>query len=143
MRKLRRPSPALAVAALALFITLGGTAFAAEKIVARAKFALNAGKLQGKTAAQVAAMARPTPPAPPLAFSTAQQEFRVGVAGRATMNVSCGSRRAIGGAWNTSGESIISVTQHYGLDPSTWRFEIVNQRGDGPAVGNVIAICAG
>ena len=142
MRKLRRPSPALVVAALALFIALGGTAFAAEKIVARAKFALNAGKLQGKTAAQVAAMARPTP-APQLSFSTAQQEFRIGVEGRATMNVSCGSRRAIGGAWNTSGESIISVTQHYGLDASTWRFEIVNQRGDGPAVGNVIAICAG
>ena len=59
MSKLR-PSPAMAVALLALFISLAGTAFAAPPIVARARYALNAGnsaKLQGKTPPEVAALA--------------------------------------------------------------------------------------
>lgn len=56
-RTTKRPTAAMAVALLALFIALSGTAIAAAPIVAKARFALNAGKLQGKTATQVAGMA--------------------------------------------------------------------------------------
>src|SRR5690348_18428437 len=58
MRRIRVPSPATVLAAIALFVALGGTAVAAG-VVPRAKFALNAGKLQGKTAAEVSALPGP------------------------------------------------------------------------------------
>jgi hypothetical protein len=51
--KLRHPNPALVVACLALADALGGTALAATPAVKRALFADNAGKLQGKTVAQI------------------------------------------------------------------------------------------
>ena len=51
-KKLRLPSPAMVVAMIALLVALGGTA-AAAKIVAHARLADNALKLQGKTAARV------------------------------------------------------------------------------------------
>ena len=55
MSKLRLPSPALVVACVALAVALGGTALAATPVVKRALFADNAGKLQGKTLAQISA----------------------------------------------------------------------------------------
>jgi len=55
-RRIPHPSPALVVALLALFVALSGTAVAAG-IVPRARLADNATKLQGKTPAQVAALA--------------------------------------------------------------------------------------
>ena len=57
-KRFHLPSPAMVLATIALFVALTGTAVAAG-IVAKAKFALNAGKLQGSTAAQVAAMPGP------------------------------------------------------------------------------------
>ena len=56
MKGVRLPSPAMVVAMLALLVALSGTAVAAG-IVPKAKVALNSLKLQGKTAAQVAALA--------------------------------------------------------------------------------------
>src|SRR3954462_13720558 len=55
-RHLGHLSPSLALSLVALFGALGGTAVAAG-IVPRAKLADNALKLQGKTAAQIAALA--------------------------------------------------------------------------------------
>jgi hypothetical protein len=57
--KLKAPSPALVIACIALFVALGGTAIAAAPPVKRALFANNAGKLQGRTARQVAALPGP------------------------------------------------------------------------------------
>src|SRR5206468_1553362 len=48
-KRIRRPSPALVVSFVALFVALTGSAVAST-IVARAKLADNALKLQGKTA---------------------------------------------------------------------------------------------
>ena len=56
MKRFRLPSPAMAVAVLALFIALGGTSFAAVEIVPLAKRALvanNALKLNGQTLADI------------------------------------------------------------------------------------------
>jgi hypothetical protein len=63
-----RPSPALVVAAVALFVALSGTAVAAGVVplAKRALVADNASKLEGKTAAQVAALVEVPPPPPPL-----------------------------------------------------------------------------
>ena len=59
--KLRAPSPALVIAVLALFVSLSGTAIAAGVVpmAKRALFANNAGKLQGKSARQIAALPGP------------------------------------------------------------------------------------
>jgi len=61
--RLHRPSPALIVALVALFVALSGTAGAvvtqAVPLAKRALVADNAKKLQGKTAAQVAAIPGP------------------------------------------------------------------------------------
>ena len=58
MKRFRYPSPALVVAVLALFVSLSGTAVAAGVVpmAKKALFANNAGKLQGKTLQQVAAL---------------------------------------------------------------------------------------
>jgi len=55
------PSPSIVLASLALLVSLSGTALAAGAVplAKKALFANNAGKLQGKTAAQVAAIAGP------------------------------------------------------------------------------------
>jgi hypothetical protein len=60
MRK-KHPSPAIVLASLALLVSLSGTALAAGAVplAKKALFANNAGKLQGKTARQVAAIAGP------------------------------------------------------------------------------------
>jgi hypothetical protein len=72
LRKLRRPSPALVVASLALFVSLTGTAVSAGivPLAKRARVADNAKKLGGKTRAQVVA----TPgPATTLGGKTAEE----------------------------------------------------------------------
>src|SRR6266516_614707 len=57
MSKIRLPNPAMIVALLALFVALGGTAVAAGVVplARRALLADNAKKLNGLTAAQIAA----------------------------------------------------------------------------------------
>jgi hypothetical protein len=61
LRKLRRPSPALVVATLALFVSLTGTAVSAGivPLAKRARVADNAKKLGGKTRAQIVATPGP------------------------------------------------------------------------------------
>ena len=76
-KRLRLPSPATVLASIALFVALTGTAVAAG-IVAKAKFALNAGKLQGNTAAQVAALPGPASSAASL-VTVKSSAFTLGV----------------------------------------------------------------
>ena len=73
MKGIRLPSPAMVVAMLALLVALSGTAVAAG-IVPKAKVALNSLKLQGKTAAQVAALA----PAPTTSAAWSRSRLRPG-----------------------------------------------------------------
>lgn len=61
MLRINLPSPATVLASIALFVSLSGTAIAAGAVplAKKALFANNAGKLQGKTAEQVAAIPGP------------------------------------------------------------------------------------
>ena len=129
-----RPSAAMVVALIALFVALSGSATAA--IVAKARFALNAGKLQGRTAAQVAAM-RGAPK-----FTLVGREFRIAAEGELHMTVTCPSgARAIGGAWSVDLNGAATPIQNAPESESVWRFELRNLRGDGPAVGTAYAVC--
>jgi hypothetical protein len=59
--RIKLPNPAIVLASIALLVSLSGTAIAAGAVplAKKALFANNAGKLQGKTAAQVAAIEGP------------------------------------------------------------------------------------
>jgi len=129
----------MVVALLALFFSLTGTAVGAA-IVAKARFALNAGKLQGKTAAQVAAMPSPAASARAL-VSVATREF-FALPGEGTIEpVSCSAGRAVGARWQLvrGGQAVpVSIEE---TSETTWRFEIRNLRADGPASGTIYLIC--
>jgi hypothetical protein len=132
--RMRRPSAAMVVALIALFVALSGSATAA--IVAKARFALNAGKLQGRTAAQVAAMR------PPTAVTLVGREFRIAPDGVLHLTVTCpNGSRAIGGAWSVDLNGAAIPIQNVPVSESVWRYELRNLRGDGPAVGTAYAVC--
>lgn len=134
-----RPSAAMVVALLALFFSLTGTAVGAA-IVAKARFALNAGKLQGKSAAQVAAMPGPASSVRGL-VSVASREFFALPGSGTTEPVSCSSGRAVGVRLQAvgGGQAVpISIEE---TSETTWRVEILNLRGDGPARGTIVLTC--
>ena len=140
-RRFGRPSPAMVVALIALFVSLSGTAMAA-KPVARALFANNAGKLQGSTRAQViTAAAAAVKPAPVTSVrglvSVSTREFFATPGSGTTEPVACSSGRAISAYWTTvgDGEGVpINITP---TSESEWRFIIKNLRADGPARGTI------
>ena len=135
----------MVVALIALFVSLSGTAVAA-KPVARALFANNAGKLQGRTRAQVvaqaAAAARPTPVTSVRGLvSVVNREFFALPGSGTTETVSCTSGRAISSYWTTvgDGEGVpINITP---TSESSWRFVMKNLRPDGPARGTISLVC--
>ena len=144
--RVSKPSPAMMVALVALFVSLTSTAVAQGPVVKRALFANNAGKLQGSTRAQVIAQAvRAVPPAQVTSVrglvSTSSREFFALPGSGTTEPVSCTSGRAISAYWTTvaDGEGVpVTITP---TNESTWRFIIKNLRADGPARGTITLVC--
>ena len=143
---IRRPSAAMVVASIALFVALTSTAVAQGPVVRRALFANNAGKLQGSTRAQVVAQAVRAVPAPQVTsvrglVSVVNREFFATPGSGTTEPVSCTSGRAISAYWTTvgDGEGVpVSITP---TSETTWRFIIKNLRADGPARGTISLVC--
>jgi hypothetical protein len=108
----RLPSPALVVASIALIVSLSGTAIAATPVVQRALFAVNAGKLQGKTAAQVAALPSPARTAAALATvrQGAAQSLAAGADGDFSAQCNAGEK-AIAGGFSSDGAVIALDTR--------------------------------
>jgi hypothetical protein len=138
MSRIPLPKPATVLAAVALFVALSGTAVAAG-IVAKAKFALNAGKLQGKTAAQVAAQPGPASTAASLvatrtsSFSIAADEVKV-------VSAACESgEKATGGGYATNG-AVLSVASAPTNDGAAWQVGLANI-GSSSASGTAYAVC--
>jgi hypothetical protein len=136
--KLRLPSPAMVIAIIALFVALGGTAVAAG-IVPKAKVALNALKLQGKTAAQVAATPGPASSASGL-VSNVTASFSAAGNGIATTAPACpsGSKAVSGGYSSTS--PLILLTSAPSSDGSSWQMILANIDSSA-ATGTGYAIC--
>jgi hypothetical protein len=138
MSKFRLPSPAVVLAAIALFVALSGTAVAAG-IVAKAKFAINAGKLQGNTAQQVAALPGPASSAAGL-VATRTASFSVGANSARSVTASCESgEKAVGGGYTTDGALLSGPTAPTG-DGASWQVLVVNI-GDSGASGTAYAVC--
>jgi hypothetical protein len=126
------------LATVALFVALGGTAVAAG-IVPKAKFALNAGKLQGQTAAQVAAV--PGPAATAAGLVTARTvNFSVDANRARFVTASCQSgEKAVGGGYTTDGALLSGPTAPSG-DGASWQLLVLNI-GDSTAAGTAYALC--
>jgi hypothetical protein len=145
LKSIRRPSPALVVAVIALFVTLSGTAVAARP-VARALFANNAGKLQGRTRVQVVAeaVAAVRPPAVTSVrglVSSVNREFFALPGSGTTETVACTSGRAISVYWTTTGNGAAVPSNITPVSESSWRVIISNLRTDGPAQGTLTLVC--
>lgn len=175
-RKLRLPSPAMTVAVIALFAGFTGSAIA-QSVVPLAKRALtadkakvattaqNARKLNGRTAAQVAAIPGPatdaatlngqtaaqiaaTPgpasPIPASAITYRQQSWSVNNEDELARDTAlCGpNEKVIGGGWDQASGIAYPLRDQPLPDGSGWRVHMLGESGnDLPAVGTFWAVC--
>jgi hypothetical protein len=125
------------VALLALFVALGGTAVAAG-IVPRAKVALNALKLQGKTATEVAALAPPpTSVASLLTVRTAA--WSLPADGVNDFTIACDSgKKATGGGFDGAA---IGFQSRPSSDGGSWKITLGNLSSSSSASGTLYATC--
>lgn len=158
----RRPSSAMVVALLALFVALGGTAVAAGVVplAKRALYANNAGKLQGKTAAQVAALPSPAialdgksaaeiaaMPSPAVSaaglVTVASRPFTIGKDAEGDYPVSCPAGTSVLSAGQTwvSADAAVIVTDSRPTSATTWALYMINLSETSPAAGMLYAVC--
>jgi hypothetical protein len=146
LSKLKFPSPALVLAAVALFVALGGTAVAASVVplAKRALVADNAKKLGGKTPAQLAAQiaAMPGPAASVAALSSNKGAgFTLNPQEGKDVIVPCDSgQRAIGGGFDSNGP-VISFDTRPTSDGAGWAVFVQNLSSTQAAAGSVYAVC--
>ncbi len=149
-KKLKRPSPALVVALLALFVSLTGTAVAAgvvplakralvadrAKTAAHATQADNANKLGGLTAAQVGSLAPP----PNIYYKTATWTLAAG--DQADFKVDCdpGEHVISGGYDNPDGNALAGDTRP-SPDGLSWVTFLQNLSPSSDTTGTVYAVC--
>jgi len=155
----KRPSPALVVSVLALFIALGGSAGAVTRAVPLAKRAFvadNAKKLNGLTATQlgtasaVAAvrltLAQSPPGARPASTATGVVSIKssslgsVGAGSGVGGTISCApGEQVIGGGYNANYPLV--VFQSYPIDSGTWRFFFFNYTENTSPAVTIYASC--
>jgi hypothetical protein len=149
MRRILRPSPALAVAVLALFISLSGTAWAVgSAIVPLAKRALvadNAKKLNGQTPVALVAKAAQQPgPASTAAGLVVVKSVAYSLAPNQQNDYSipcdAGSKAVSGGLNETSGTAV-SFDTRPSADGASWQIYLANFSDTTPASGAVEAVC--
>ena len=160
--RIRRPSAAMVVALLALFVALSGTAVAAGivPLAKKALYANDAGRLQGKTAAQVASLPSPATnlagksaeeiaamPSPAVSaanlITVTSRPFTIGKAGEGDYPVSCPAGTAVLSAGHTyvSGEAAVVVTDSRPISPTTWSLYMINLSDTSPGAGMLYAVC--
>ena len=149
----KRPSPALVIAVLALFVSLSGTAVAAGVVplakralsADKAKQADNARKLDGQTAAAIVAKAAQTPgPASSSAgLVTIKQAAADPIAvqdGREFVIACDGGKKVVSGGFASDGNVIQFDSRPMG--DTTWGLYLVNI-GDANAGVTLYAVCIG
>lgn len=139
-KRIPRPSPALVVALLALFVALSGTAVAAG-IVPRARLADNATKLQGKSAVQVAAMA--APPTSLAGYVTVKTaSWSLSPRQDNDFTVACDSgQKAIAGGFDNPNGLAFSFDNRPSADGGSWRVYLANPSDSAGASGSLYAVC--
>jgi hypothetical protein len=160
MSKLRRPSPALVIAVVALFMSISGTAYAAGVVpmAKRALFANNALKLQGKSARQVANIPGPATslngflaeeiadmPGPASTASTlvttGTAPFALAPGEQKDFSAHCpGSSKALSGGF-TSPNSVLAADTRPTASGTGWTLYLVNMSDSVSATGTVQVVC--
>ena len=136
LRRIPRPSPALVVALIALFVALSGTAVAAG-VVAHARLADNAKRLVGKTPAEIAALApAPSSLAGYITVKTAAWSLNTQSDGNFTASCDSG-QKAIAGGYDGIALSVASAPASGG---GGWTAHLLNV-ADSTASGTVYAVC--
>ena len=154
-RTMKRPSAALVVAMIALFVALGGTAgavvTAAVPLAKRALVADNAKKLNGVTANQlggaaVAVALKESPPgARPASTAGALLSLKtttvtLAANGEGEFTVTCdGSQRVAGGGFSSDGA--VFNFDSYPASPSAWRLYLANASETASASVTLYATC--
>jgi hypothetical protein len=148
----KRPSPALVVALLALFVSLSGTAVAAG-VVPLAKRALNADKakvadnakrLEGLGAAallqKAAQMPGPASSAAGLVTIKQAADSLGGKSGREYVIGCDGGKKVVSGGYSTTGNALGFDARP--LSDTSWSIYLVNG-GDAAAAVTLYAVCIG
>jgi hypothetical protein len=140
----RLPRPALVVACIALLVSLSGTAIAAAPVAKRALFANNAGKLQGRTATQIAELPGPASTAAGL-VTIKTASWSLGPGAQSDFVVACDSgRKAVGGGWDDPSGWGAAWDDRPAQDGSAWRIYIgVSASAPGTQTGGLYAVCLG
>lgn len=148
--RMNRPSPALVVATIALFVALSGTAgavvTAAVPLAKRALLADNAKKVGGKTLAQVVAEAAKSPgPASTatglVVIKTGTWSVEPGSGGNFTATCDAG-QKAIGGGWADPGDMSSSYQSLPTADGRGWTTNIwAFDDAEGTQTGTLYAVC--
>lgn len=141
MFKLRLPSPAIVIACVALLVSMSGTAIAASPVVKRALFANNAGKLQGKTAVEVAGLPGPASTAAGLLSTKTAAESLGPDAGR-EFTIGCDAgKKVVSGGFQTTG-SVLPFDSRP-TSETTWGIFLGNMSSSQSAAINLYAVCLG
>ena len=128
------------MALLALFVALSGTAVAAG-IVPRARLADNATKLQGKTPAQVAALA-PAPSSLAGYLTVKSASWTLAASADGDFSAACDAgQKAIAGGYDNPSGTALGVDTRPTSDGSGWRVYIFNASSTAGASGSVYAVC--
>ena len=145
---LKRPSPALVVAMVALLFALGGTAGAVVSatvpLAKRALVADNAKKLGGQTSSQLVSQASQAPgPASTAAslITIKQAPFALAANGQGDFTATCDAgQKAIAGGYVNPVGTAFSVDTRPTSDGTGWSIYLLATES-GPAGGVVEAIC--
>lgn len=138
MFKLRLPSPAIVIACVALLVAMSGTAVAASPVVKRALFANNAGKLQGKSAAEVAALPSPASTAAGLISAKTQADSLAADSGR-EFTIGCDAgKKIVSGGFSSTG-AVVSFDSRPSSE-TTWGIYLLNIGTSGATV-TLYAVC--
>lgn len=141
MFKLRLPSPAIVIACLALLVATSGTAVAASPVVKRALFANNAGKLQGKSAAEVAGLPGPASTAAGLVTTkTAADSIAPGAAREFTIGCDVG-KKIVSGGFSSTG--LLFAFDSRPTSETTWGLFLGNVSDTQAAEVTLHAVCLG
>ena len=139
--KLRFPSPAMVVACIALLVASTGTAVAASPVVKRALYANNSGKLQGKTAADVAGLPGPASTAMGL-LSVKTQAASIGADNGQEFTIGCDAgKKVVSGGFSSTG-AVISFDSRPTSD-TTWGMYLANLSSSQGANVSLYAVCLG
>jgi hypothetical protein len=154
MRKLRLPSPAIVIAAVALLVALSGTALAAQQIVPlakraltadKAKVAANAKKLGGQTSAALVQRAAQTPgpasTAAGLVIVKNQSAGQIGPSAGKTFSISCDAGQKIMSAGFLSDGPVLIAVGSYPTSDTSWTMGLLNLSDSTPANVTMHATC--